>query len=132
MNEQRRSQRISKTFFERTNSGVLTSKDALNEYLSSLGVSDDQFNRHMFLSSCGKWIYHISIIDYLQKWNATKRQESFAKKWFLGKDPKKISATEPNFYAKRFLSFAKRNILIQRKAEEMEDDFTNVPEENKQ
>ena len=77
-----------------------------------MGVSDDQFNRHMFLSSCGTWIYHISIIDYLQKWNLNKRQEAFAKKWFLGKSPKKISAVEPNFYAKRFLSFVKSNILI--------------------
>lgn len=54
-----------KSFFQRTNSGILQSKDALNEYLRSQSVTEGQFNRHMFLSSNGKWVYHVSIIDYL-------------------------------------------------------------------
>ena len=56
----------------------------------------------MFMSSCGTWIYHVSIIDYLQLWNFEKKSEAFAKKWFLGKDPKGISAIPPEFYAKRY------------------------------
>ncbi len=77
-------------------------------------MTDQQFNRHMFLSSCGTWIYHVSIIDYLQKWNFDKKAEAFAKKWFLGKNAKGISAVEPDYYATRYLSFMKRNIFVQR------------------
>lgn len=66
----------------------------------------------MFLSKNGKWIYHISIIDYLQQWNFDKKSEAFAKKWFLGKNAKGISAVPPDFYAKRFLAFMRRNIFV--------------------
>ena len=51
-----------------------------------------KFNRHTFLSANGRWIYHVSIIDYLQQWNFDKKLEAFAKKWFLGKNSKGISA----------------------------------------
>ena len=106
-----------KTFFQRTQSGVLDSKDALNEYLESLGVTDGQFNRHTFLSSCGTRVYHVSLIDYLQQWNFDKKSEAFAKKWFLGKNAKKISAVPPEPYAQRFLTFMRRNIFLADKVE---------------
>jgi hypothetical protein len=31
--------------------------------------------RHKFKSKCGRYIYHLSVIDYLQEWNSTKKLE---------------------------------------------------------
>lgn len=85
---------------------------SLNEYLARKGYIDTEFNRHQFLSSDGQFIYHISIIDYLQVWNMNKKMESFAKKWFLGKDGQKISAVPPGKYAQRFKRFMFRQVLV--------------------
>ena len=71
----------------------------------------NHFGRHQFLSSDGKYIYHLSIIDYLQKWNTSKILEHNAKKWLLGKDGQLISAVEPQKYGKRFKDFMFRNVL---------------------
>ena len=110
--KKKESYRPSKNFFQRTQSGVLTGKDSLNAFLRDQGASADQFNRHTFLSQCGTWIYHVSIIDYLQKWNFDKKAEAFAKKWFLGKNAKGISAVPPEYYARRYTRFMKRNVLV--------------------
>lgn len=83
----------------------ISGKIQLNEYLSQKGYIDSEFNRHQFMSSDGQYIYHISLIDYLQVWNFSKISESFAKKWLLGKDGQKISAVQPKKYASRFLRF---------------------------
>ena len=40
-------------------------------------------SRNRFVSSCGTFVYHISIIDYLQKWNSTKFLE-YNTKVYLG------------------------------------------------
>lgn len=53
------------TFFQSNRQAQVYNKDDLNAYLMSLGVTEQQFNRHTFLSKCGTWIYHVSIIDYL-------------------------------------------------------------------
>ena len=36
-------------------------------------------NRHRFFSTCGNYVYHIAIIDYLTQFNFNKRLESFYK-----------------------------------------------------
>ena len=36
-------------------------------------------SRHKFLSTCGRFIYHIGIIDYLQDFNFDKKLENFLK-----------------------------------------------------
>ena len=36
-------------------------------------------SRHKFLSSCGRYIYHIGIIDYLQDFNVDKKLENLLK-----------------------------------------------------
>ena len=36
-------------------------------------------SRHKFLSTCGRYIYHIGIIDYLQDFNFDKKGENFLK-----------------------------------------------------
>jgi hypothetical protein len=49
----------------------------------------------MFMSQDGMYIYHVSIIDYMQLWNREKKLERLSKKWLLGKDGRGISAIEP-------------------------------------
>lgn len=36
-------------------------------------------SRHTFLSNCGRYAYHIAVIDYLTEWNLIKQIESFWK-----------------------------------------------------
>jgi hypothetical protein len=61
--------------------------------------------RHKFNSACGRYIYHVAIIDYLTTFNTAKKLESNFKIYFMRKDEKLISAVEPVFYASRFLEF---------------------------
>ena len=61
-------------------------------------------------SACGKYIYHLGIIDYLQEYDAWKKAErvikrvkvKFGKEHFVADD---ISCIEPNRYRDRFLQF---------------------------
>jgi hypothetical protein len=55
-------------------------------------------SRHQFCSPDLKYIYHISIIDYLQLWNFAKKAERFAKTKFLLKNGNQLSAVEPVLY----------------------------------
>jgi hypothetical protein len=69
--------------------------------------------RHRHYSVDGCEMYHISIIDYLQTWTNNKKAERFLKTKFLAKDPKWLSACEPNYYSERFLTVLnKRCILV--------------------
>lgn len=82
-------------------------KDTLSSRYNQADVSTKELairatKRHMFESSCGKYIYHVAIIDYLQAFNWEKWGESFAKTNLLMRDGRLISAVEPEFYAKRF------------------------------
>jgi 1-phosphatidylinositol-4-phosphate 5-kinase len=65
--------------------------------------------RHRF--QYGKKILHISIIDYLQQWNISKKAERAYKTVVLRKDPVGLSAVEPVTYAERFRQFAKKNVF---------------------
>jgi hypothetical protein len=64
---------------------------------------------YKFESACGNFIYHLGIIDYLQKYDAWKKAERIFKvvKVSLGKDrmikPDDISCLEPQKYRERFL-----------------------------
>ena len=62
---------------------------------------------------CGKWIYHISVIDYLQDFNIEKRLENFFKTLrATSHDAKYISAVHPDAYADRFIKFMKDSVII--------------------
>lgn len=69
-------------------------------------------NRHRYQSSCGRFIYHIAIIDYLQEWNWEKWGESFYKVQILRRNGALTSAIEPNFYAERFNRFMSTEVFI--------------------
>jgi len=70
-----------------------------------------QGTRHKFLSRCGRYIYHVGIIDYLQDYNFDKKIENFLK-YTLLRHGKGISAVPPPDYADRFLRFMRDHVII--------------------
>ena len=68
-------------------------------------------NRRVCLSSCGKFIYHICLIDYLQSFNLTKRGEIFYKTVFKQAKRSSLSAIDPDRYASRFVNFMKTKVF---------------------
>ena len=74
----------------------------------------DDLSRHRFMSSCGRFIYRIGIIDYLQSYNMAKRAENFIKTrlLFKGDGDGGISAVPPEAYAKRFMHSMRGKVII--------------------
>lgn len=68
--------------------------------------------RHKYVSSCGQYIYHLAIIDYLQTFNFEKKSESRLKIWILRRPAHLISAVEPKAYGDRFIKFMTQEVLI--------------------
>ena len=62
-------------------------------------------------SKDGKWVYQISIIDYLQTFDSSKKREVIAKKIFKNADPTELSAVPPDIYGPRFLKFMKEYVF---------------------
>lgn len=68
-------------------------------------------SRHKFLSSNLQYIYHISIIDYLQYYNLDKKMENLAKTILKGKKAE-ISAVPPDKYSKRYREFMENYVVV--------------------
>jgi len=66
------------------------------------------------LSKCGRYIYHIGIIDYLQDYNVDKKIENFLKYTIL-RNGSGISAVPPPKYGERFLRFMRDHVIIDQK-----------------
>ena len=64
-----------------------------------------------FKSQNGKYIYHISIIDYLQKYDFNKKVERFYKINVNGAKRKEISSMDSEPYGNRFLDFMKNRVF---------------------
>ena len=76
----------------------------LNESFVGINMS------RILYSEDNKYIYYLSIIDYLQEYNIWKKIENSMKSLKGGKN-KEISAVPPKKYADRFLYFIHSNIL---------------------
>jgi hypothetical protein len=70
-------------------------------------------NRRVCESKCGRYIYHICIIDYLQSFNMTKRFEIFWKTVIQQAKASTLSAISPDRYASRFLKFMKSTVFME-------------------
>ena len=68
-------------------------------------------DRHAYLSSNMQFIYHISIIDYLQDYNLDKKMENFVKTIWRGRGSE-ISAVPPQRYAKRYIEFMDSVVVV--------------------
>ena len=62
-------------------------------------------NRNILFSEDGTEIYHLGVIDYLQKWDSSKKREKFFKVKVLNAKWRELSAVEPYFYRERWLDF---------------------------
>lgn len=70
--------------------------------------ADGGINSHLADGRRGNEIYYCGVIDILQKYNFRKQSESILKGFF--QDTNKISAVNPDRYAKRFTQFMMDNI----------------------
>lgn len=75
----------------------------------------NQGNQHRYISSDGRFIYNLAIIDYLQAYDWEKYGEHMLKVWVYQRDGAKISATDPNPYARRFQRFMREEVIINQK-----------------
>ena len=73
---------------------------------------ENQGNQHRYISSCGRYIYNLAIIDYLQSYDLEKHGEHLLKVWIYRRDGTLISACPPNPYARRYLHFMREHVLI--------------------
>ena len=116
------------------NQSVASMSTANSEFNKTLlNMVEQKFigNRHLFLSACGKYMYHIGIIDYLQDYNLDKKIENFLKYRLKG-DGDGISAMPPPFYADRFLRFMRDHVIIdQKKGNAKNKEFLRVTSSKK-
>ena len=84
---------------------VIHENSILKQFYSVFDQSAEDPSYTCVKNFYGDYYLHFSIIDYLQKWNLNKKLERFSKTVFLNKDGEKLSAIEPNKYAKRFVNF---------------------------
>ena len=85
---------------KKSTSDELLTMQFLEDVSAADGVMD--VGERMSLKHCfhsGNRVYHISLIDFLQEWNFSKKGERFMKTVLLGKDGPTLSAIEPNQYA---------------------------------
>lgn len=57
------------------------------------------------MSIDGRYIYHISIIDYLQDYNYKKFLETYGKWAFQNAPLNEVSSVHPKLYGDRFFNF---------------------------
>lgn len=69
-------------------------------------------DRHKFQSKCNKYIYHVSLIDYLTYYGFLKKTEHFVKVNCMLQNKDKLSCVNPNLYSSRFVNFMKKEVFI--------------------
>ena len=65
-------------------------------------------------SSCGQYRYHISIIDYLQRYTCKKFGERWFKIMFKRAVPWEVSSMAPDAYGDRFEAYMKATVFNRR------------------
>ena len=63
-------------------------------------------------SECGRFIYHICIIDYLQSYRLVKFGELCFRRTFQNAKLDEVSVNPPGSYATRFVEFFKNKVFI--------------------
>jgi len=75
-------------------------------------MGEKRYLSRTFKSKNMKYIYIVGIIDYLQKFNASKFLENKYKSILYGNQIKYVSAVDPIIYSQRMLDFSKDYIFI--------------------
>mmetsp|Transcript_42739 Transcript_42739/g.30841 ORF Transcript_42739/g.30841 Transcript_42739/m.30841 type:complete len:118 (+) Transcript_42739:410-763(+) len=68
-------------------------------------------SKYVFCSEKGDKKYHISVIDFLQSWDSSKKLERFSKTYFLSKSKDGLSCVPPRQYFFRFNNFMRDTIF---------------------
>jgi len=68
--------------------------------------------RHIYVGAGGTFVYHISVIDYLQDFNIDKKFENVFKSLKDRKNKLLISAVHPDDYATRFTRWMTENVFL--------------------
>lgn len=63
------------------------------------------------LSQDGNYIYHVSIIDFLQKYTFKKKMERLLKIAFFSAPPAELSSISVPLYRARFINFMKEKVF---------------------
>ena len=92
--------------------------------------------RHKFKSACGKYIYHLAVIDYLTEFDYSKKLEMYWKQFICfikRRDSRQVSAVPPPEYFKRFNKLMQKEYITNEKEDKknqreklMVDDFQKV------
>jgi hypothetical protein len=69
-------------------------------------------DRHRFKSTCGRYVYHISVIDFLTRFNFSKKVESWYKTTIKNKKKELVSCVPPELYSKRFIDFMNKQVIV--------------------
>jgi hypothetical protein len=89
----------------------------MNRTLSGGSTGGFGKTRHKFISSCGNFIYHLGIIDYLQEFNMDKIAENKFKTFSNWKTGHLISAINAIDYQKRFVDFMREEVIIEQSSQ---------------
>lgn len=65
----------------------------------------------VYYSSDGHWCYQVSLIDYLQAFDRSKKNEVLAKRLLKGVDIYKLSARPADPYGARFMKFMRDTVF---------------------
>ena len=84
----------------------------IRETLSENSEQSAVKNRHRFFSTCGNYVYHISIIDYLTEFRLFKQFEVFYKVKLKGNKSNLVSVVHPSKYGDRFRQFINNRVII--------------------
>lgn len=93
---------------------LLFAVESLDDPASAKKLAVDK-DRHRYISTCGRYCYHISIIDYLTQFDFAKKIESFYKTTIKGANPRLVSAVNPDLYAERFIKFMTDEVIVNEK-----------------
>lgn len=93
------------------------------EELKNFPNNDFEKSRHTFLSNCGRYAYHIAIIDYLTEWNFMKQIESFWKVSIKNNKDVLVSAVNHELYASRFIKFINSEVITNEEEEKLSTSY---------
>ena len=62
-------------------------------------------------------IYHVGMIDFLQKWTTQKKFENFVRSRLT--DELEISCVNPLLFEKRFITFIRKEVLNKHRSDSM-------------
>ena len=91
----------------------LLTKANLMDYSLLIGITEndnDSTNETKFISKDKKYVYYISIIDYLTNYGKAKLIETLYKSIKANKNA--ISSVNPSLYSLRFIKFLRNSVFI--------------------